>query len=360
MAKEPQSSRRASRQQITLRLEPELHQRLTDVAHADGISAARLLTIALTRELARLESSRRDTILSDDQLLAYRFMLAAPTPVVIKDETARIIWANLYYQRMLDRSLEELRGRTVTDLNLLSWERNAVEKDIEEALASEKVGGIWCLEPVVIHGRKRIFGTIRFVFRAGERRHKFVGDVSFEWTTILPGAHSTGPELLEGIRRATLPRGVDELLLPFLNACSTAVAITDAEGKIVFNNDIYRQLTPDPSHSPLNRTKQEVFGLPDAHPIVGSDAIVFRENQWMYTFDAVSKAGPRVSLRFPIPGDDGHPTHVGVISTTIGTDEYEMVFGKKFREDPSRPSASRTGASRPRSDHHDRRRKQRH
>jgi hypothetical protein len=222
-------------------------------------------------------------------------------------------------------------------------------KDIEDALNSEDVGGTWCLEPVVVGGRKLLFGTIRFMLRSGERGHKFIGDVSFEWATIVPGAQPTDVRLIDDLRRTTLPRGVEGLFVPFLNACPTAIAIKNADARIVFCNAVYAELAKRSVASVLNRTTQEIFDLSDAHPMLESDATVLNANQWMYTYDMVSKAGPRVSLRFPIPGVDGHPTHVGVISTTIGTDQHPLVFGKKSRAEGDVGGASRRQVPRQRS-----------
>lgn len=313
--------------QITVRIDRELHQALHRTAQSEVLSAQQLMERAIRREIARLEMVRcTPPPLEPEIRMGYLFMLTAPTPMVIKDELGLIVWANLCYQRSLGASLESLRGKALRDIGLKSWESSAIEEDIQEVLKGKVGGSKWCVEPIHIPGRGRVlYGTHRFLFSA--EGHNFLGDVSFDWAQISPEMRDVPDDLYEQIGRAFFPPGVSLLFLPFLDSCPTTIAIKDTAGVIRYCNQAYATLAERKKPENLRRTAKElvgrtakeIWGLSDAHPVVANDSLVATRNRWMYAHETVDEeVGARVSLRFPIPGNNGEVVYLGAISPDFG------------------------------------------
>jgi len=91
-------------------------------------TTADLIRLAIEREPEASRPRRTQLKRTDPQ--AYEFMMSAPTPMVIKDDKAEILWANRGYQRLVHHSLDSLCGKSLAALNLLEWEGPTIEADI--------------------------------------------------------------------------------------------------------------------------------------------------------------------------------------------------------------------------------------
>jgi hypothetical protein len=336
-----------------VRIPQDLHQMLLDNLRDARIKARSsrggkmakpslnaLIVQALRRDCDLQNISAVPLELKGDDLLAYKCLCLAPAPIVIKGSDSIIRWPNLEYQAMAGLSQNALRGHKLEDLGFVTrWEAGAIQNDIDSVLASNEPASF--LEFVYVSSRrsKVPFATHRFAFSVSG--HTFLGDVSFDWTTMTDGARKVHPELLHRFRRAMLPPDVDHLFLPFFLHSPTAMVVKNAKGQVQLYNWEYAALAGRSRESDTlsclkGLTAREIWNLGPAHEVVSNDDAVIRNNVWMYTHEVISDSiGPRVSLRFPIPGPDGRPEQIGVISTTAGRQRYQANFTFRGRDDRS-------------------------
>lgn len=312
-----------------VRLPVALHAHLMAAARTQGEHASTIIRRAVEAELAHLTfQPEADRGLSGDPLLAFRFLATAPMPAVIKDREAAIVWANPAYADLVGHKSQELVGKSLGDLGLLSWEKADVLADIEAVLQDGRAR--FCVEPLTIGDRGRVlFGTHRWVFR--EKREQFLGDVSFDWAAVGPAEHHYSPEFLTRVNKSLVPNGRAGLFLRWLETCPTAIAIKDREGRIQIANIAYCDFAGRDLEELKDKTAQEIWNLPDSHPLLGSEQRVIRERVWMYAFETISEVGPRVSLRFPLLGAKGHADHFGVISTELGNQRHRGSYAPQAR-----------------------------
>jgi PAS domain-containing protein len=78
-----------------------------------------LVETAITHELESRRLGKLEIPNRWGPLLTQRFLECVPTPVVIKDREAKILWCNFSYEDLLGRPLGALVGRRITELGLM-------------------------------------------------------------------------------------------------------------------------------------------------------------------------------------------------------------------------------------------------
>jgi PAS domain-containing protein len=305
----------------TIRLPLDLKQQVRERAATLRQSAESFIEQAVRAELRR--SALNKLALPQDwtPALAQRLLECAPTPIVIKDSEARIVWCNFAYEDLVGVGREAMLNQRISELNVLdraSAER--VEKDIrlmqEELTTTTEPIEFW--EPLTIvkrEGRTSIFRAYRFFFRRKSRPGIFIGDISFDWGEIRLGYPSPPRrDLEERLSTSPVTDGVWELFEPFLEHCPVAVAVKDLETRLVWCNADYERV--------VGRTRAEAKGLPttallnvtDVDRIVQNEHDALKNNRSMYAIDVVNNGKPRTSLRFPILGGPDEVNFMGVVS----------------------------------------------
>jgi PAS domain-containing protein len=304
----------------TVRLSKTLHQRLREAASRFEETSESLIAIAIEHELEARGLGELEAPKTWGPLLAQRFLECLPTPVVIKDSEARIIWCNFAYEELFGRPRGHLLNFKITELGLLEKDSAVIlEQDIKAMHRSRNASDamqFW--EPLTLPARggvTTLFRAHRFVFRPQHGRGMFLGDISFDWGQILPGyPREPSPDLLKGLRWAAVTDGVGELFQPFLAACPAAIAIKDAGTNMLWCNTEYELLAKQKLNTIVGQNTRRVFGLSDVHPIVQNEFTVAHSNVWMYAAEELPDRNPRTSLRFPIIGAGGRSSFIGVVS----------------------------------------------
>lgn len=318
----------------TIRLSKALHSRLREAAAVTGETVESIVEAAISSELETRGLGAVDALQGWDARLASRYLECLPTPAVIKDSQARILWCDFAYEDLFDRPIGYLLGRKVTELGLFEQESSSrLECDIRVIQNSKNADAREFWEPLTLLSCKvtLLFRAHRFVFRAPNNRTLYLGDISFDCGQILPGySRQAEGELPKRLRGAAAVEEIDRLCLAFLSTCPAAMALKDLESGLVWCNPEYEKLAGDRRLADLiGKQTQEIFGLKDTHPIVHSEYTVGHTNVWMYAVETLPKGNPRTSLRFPILGQDGLVRFVGVVSAEF---RQEHVGVPTFRE----------------------------
>jgi PAS domain-containing protein len=312
----------------TLRLPIATHKRLQTRARIEGLALEALIESAIDRELKRLELLNTLPDPGDwGPELAHRLLLTAPTPIVIKDVSEddsrsgmeqKIAWANLAYEDVFGLSSSaELIGRTVRELTILDMEAaDLITLDVQQVKLNEPKEFI---EGITIAPRGTTGGPRRVLFRShrvafNHRTHRFVGDISFDWSQILPGEHPA-PDLRERLLASPLVGDMGELFETFIDNSPTSIAVKRPNGVIVYANQVYRSLVPG-GKDPIGKTVMDLWDLPVHHPVYVNDARVAKLNIWLY---AKEQLGGRVrtSLRFPVQNSEGNVAFTGVFGANF-------------------------------------------
>jgi PAS domain S-box-containing protein len=302
----------------TVRLPRQLHQSMKErLANSRGDNIESFIAKAIERELL----VRRDgAFLVPNEwttpLTAQRFLEFMPTPAVIKDREARIVWCNAALEDLFGRSRGELVGREVSDLGVVDAPSAVrLARDFRKILDRGKTKAqFW--EPVSFAtrgGQMTLFRAHRFVFRLD--KVPFVGDISFDWQQMRPGLHrKVDEQLVQRIRSSPPSAEIARLFEPFLEACPVAIAIKTVESKVVWCNEEYAKLVGENRNTVAGSTTAELFNLPATHPIVQNEDAVARAGVWMYATERLPRWKPRTSLRFPIYRSPSDVVLIGVVS----------------------------------------------
>ena len=327
-----------SRRRTTVRLPPGLHARLKESAALADISAESLIEAAIEHELEARGFAELRVPTEWGPLLARRFLECVPTPVVIKDSNARVVWCNFAYEDLFQRSRTYLLDRKITELGLLEKDSaDRLEKDLEimeKSVNASDAVEFW--EPLTLsasRGAATLFRAHRFVFRPRQDREPYLGDISFDWGQILPGVprHPVA-DVSQRLRLADVTPAVEELFPRFLADCPAAVAIKDPETRMVWCNYEYEQLIPGQKLANLaGKTTREIFNLKDTHALIQNEFTVARSNVWMYAVEALPGHNSRTSLRFPIVGAGGRLAFIGVVSAEFRQEDIGSQKGFRRR-----------------------------
>ncbi len=306
---------------VVVRVPKGLRDRLKQLAKDSSMQE--IMRRAIESEIKAAENASLPPM-SDDFSLAQRFLECIPTPVVIKDLDARIVWCNLAYEQLFNRSQSEMKGHTIQSLGLMDkYSGERLSEDINEIQKGKnRDAPIEFWEPVTIGRRNRVFKAFRFGFetKLGGRKVGLIGDISFEWSAIqlgerIPFDKDIGDYLLKN--DATELR---MMFQSFLERCPTAIAIKTLSSRIEWCNPVYLGLIGkatgrEPQLTEVKGlTTREIFKLNPTDAIVQHDATVGQTNVWICAIEQLPNLRPRTSLRFPIPGPERQPAFVGVAS----------------------------------------------
>jgi hypothetical protein len=307
-------------------------------------SRSSVVTEVLSRSLGPDAQGTRAIPLAGDALLAYRALAVAPAPIAIKSRQREILWGNLEYQRIAGvRSQRDLRNKKIEDFDALPvWEKEVIVADMSMVFERRQSVSffefVWTTAPHSTDGRhaKIPFLVHRFILTVDGV--DYLGDVSFDCTQMTEGRNATNPSLSNRFLRDEILPGTDKLFLACFLKCPTAIAVKDAAGRLALYNYAYGALASvalagieqkDPEFLTRLRglTAEEIWTLGPANSVTSNDRDVVRGDVWMYAHEVIDeKIGPRVSLRYPIPGRDGRPELIGVISTSAGRQQYQSTY----------------------------------
>jgi PAS domain-containing protein len=250
--------------------------------------------------------------------LAQRLLECMPTPAVIKDAEAKILWCNFAYEELFQRPRGHLLDRKVTDLGLFEQESAMrLEHDIRVIQRSKanEARDFWEPLTLLARGVTLLFRAHRFLFRNLPLRTVYLGDISFDWGQILPGySRQPLPDMSKRLRSSAVVPEICQLFEPFLAACPAAIAIKDMGGRLIWCNPEYESLAQLALATMVGMSTKQIFKIKDTHPIIQNEYTVGRTNVWMYAVETLPRLKPRTSLRFPILGGSGRPAYIGVIS----------------------------------------------
>jgi PAS domain-containing protein len=194
----------------TVRLPLSLHASLKEAAAREGMTAEKLIEIAVKQELHSRSLGKLEIPTEWGSLLAQRFAECVPTPIVIKDTTTRIVWCNVAYENLFNRSRGYLLNKKITELGLLEDESaERIKRDLNalrDAVDAEDALDFW--EPLTLPVRgtltSLLFRAQRFVFRP-RNDLRLLGDISFDWAQIIPGTpRRLAPDLHDRLKEAAL------------------------------------------------------------------------------------------------------------------------------------------------------------
>jgi PAS domain-containing protein len=315
------------RVRMTIRVRESLRAQLKAVAAAQRQSVEGLIEETLERELSAGAPAAEPL---DDwgPDLAKRFLDCLPTPVVVKDtdaKAARIVWCNMAYEDIVGSVRERLVGQRIGDTGLVDQaSARRIERDIDalkNARGRHAAREFW--EPVVFHARSPVTTIVRayrFVFDANQK--KFIGDISFDWSQILPGPQVGRPaDYRARLRRSVATDPIKAVLATFLASSPVAIAIKNDKAQLVWCNAVYERLSKRPLKEIRGLTAQQIFSLSDEDPLVQNEHTVLQSDVWMYTTEALPDRNPRTSLRFRISDAAGNVGHMGTVSAEFQQDD---------------------------------------
>ena len=278
-------------------------------------------------------------------LLAQRFLECLPTPAVIKDGDARIVWCNFAYEDLLGRGRSQLLNQKITNLGLFEQE-SASRLDHDNRVLRYKgaVDAQQFWEPLTLPSRgvTLLFRAHRFLFQTSlSARTVFLGDISFDWGQMLPGdPRQPSHDLLKRLRQSSVTTDIGQLFEPFLNACPLAIAVKTLDGNMVWCNAEYETLANSTRADMVDVSTRKLFKLQSTHSVLQNEFTVGHSNVWMYATERLPGKEARTSLRFPIVGSSGRPRFIGVISAEFRQDG---ISSHALRE--RRPSSRRVSST---------------
>jgi PAS domain S-box-containing protein len=110
------------------------------------------------------------------------------------------------------------------------------------------------------------------------------------------------------------------LLQALLDRAPVAIYVKDREGRYTLVNAHFCSALQVTREQTLGHTDHELFSPAQAEAVRANDAQVLRENAALEREEVVRhRDGPHtyLTIKFPIPGEDGHPEAVGGISTDL-------------------------------------------
>jgi PAS domain-containing protein len=317
----------------TVRLPLSLHASLKEAAAREGMTAEKLIEIAVKQELHSRSLGKLEIPTEWGSLLAQRFAECVPTPIVIKDTTTRIVWCNVAYENLFNRSRGYLLNKKITELGLLEDESaERIKRDLNalrDAVDAEDALDFW--EPLTLPVRgtltSLLFRAQRFVFRP-RNDLRLLGDISFDWAQIIPGTpRRLAPDLHDRLKEAALTPEMTDIFPSFLGNCPVAIAIKKPDGKIIWCNTQYERLARQKLANLIGKTSKQIFVLKDSHPLIQNEYTVANTLVWMYSVEELPHHKPRTSLRFPVLKASGDLAFYGVISVNFRQEEKHLQAG---------------------------------
>ncbi len=222
------------------------------------------------------------------------------------------------YEDIVGSVRERLIGQRIGDIGLIDQASAArIQRDIDalkNARGRNAAREFW--EPVVFHARSPVTTIVRayrFVFDVNQK--KFIGDISFDWSQILPGPQVGRPTTYRArLRRSVATDPIKAMLATFLTSSPVTIAIKNDKAQLVWCNVIYERLAKRPLKELRGLTAQQIFGLSNEDPLVQNEHTELQSDVWMYTTEALPDRSPRTSLRFRISDAAGNIGYMGTVS----------------------------------------------
>jgi PAS domain-containing protein len=297
-----------------MRLPSDLHRRLKMTAASGGTTSEAILIEAVRRELDRRGSAIIRPVAVPDAmngLLAEIVIQSMPTFALIKDDQARIVWVNLYTQRALKRTSNQIVGSKITDLGLTDGiQKDTIEANIQHVLAKRQS---WpSKEGMNLTGLGKV--TIR--------AHRYIvndalGDISFVEDDIREARFPIVDDAVQRMQQTTLDPTIETLFLPFLETAPVAIVVkqpTTNDSIIIWGNKEYLDLIRTPASKAFGQPSTSVLRIAHDHPIINHELEVARTGHARMAKERFQDHAARWSLRFPIHDAHGKIPLIGVVS----------------------------------------------
>jgi hypothetical protein len=313
-----------------------LHEDLKRVSSAAGKSSETIIQDGLRALLPKLSFHLGASHPQDwGDLLATRFVQFLTTPFVVKDKDQNVVYANPAYEAEFRIPLVQLRGKSITDFEFISWERDTIHQDIQEVVESGKPKEV-VAAVTSPDGITTPYRSVRFRFedpKKGKPEKFFIGDFTFAWTKSphKPDRHVAVESLCEKVLTSPIPAGIQALFPLALNEAPLATVIKKAtDMTIVWGNKQFVELVK--AHSPMSdatldsligETTLDIWHLSDSHPVAVNDFTVRETGKAMYVTECLTEGlGMRTTLRFPIIGEGGEVWFIGAVSPHFQLSSY--------------------------------------
>lgn len=282
-----------------------------------------------------------------DDLEAYRFLQSLPSTcqAVIKEvrgNKATILWASESMERACHMDLDQMIGKTIDQLGVLTKEDGTeVLTDIETVIKKRAAES---LEVVQWPGRGSVaLRVCRFMFSAPDAPdRKFLGDLSFDFAAMESEAEKEAPvRIVSRLPSSTdIPAGLFSAFLEGTGKAGIGAAVKDNERRYLWVNEKFAARAGTTPEKMLGQTIEGSLDRPLGYQasITESDTEVVRARMWMFRkhWPKGMDTPPLVSLRFPIYAPDKHVDRIGVLNGSFSVSMRRIGIDSGRRSAPKR------------------------